>query len=186
MQLRGIIGDTHQAELVWLGVNVSGSDNIEVDSPVRGIPLSLRTKIDTTFDGTFVRAAYRYAQSIPGVDAAFILGLQYVDADTDFQSQAINLFASGDSLMPVIGVYVRANPLPGVNLQASVVTTNIDINDTITRFTDLELGANFSFLHSFYGGIGFHILSAEFENDSENVDLEIKFTGPMIYAGLNW
>lgn len=178
-----IVGDTHQIELSYLGLDVTAADTF--DEQVRFGALVYRADIEVTssLDATLLRAAYRHRSGGPSVRSGFLLGLQYADVEATLSARSIG--SSHEDLqaaLPVIGVFAEIEPAAFLAIDLRVAAGAWDWDNSNVTFVDASAAIRL-LLYPFFAGFGYRYVDLEGEDTGVPLDVELNFAGPQLLGG---
>lgn len=187
LSLTAVIGGFHQ-----LGINYFRLDMSENARAVRtftfdGLEFPQDVALHSTLESTFLRGFYRMNIGNTLARGGIEAGLQYLDLEAGIEADNIGFSrASAEAVIPYIGGYFRAHPLPFLGFRCSLMGSQWDIADVEATWLDMEVGAELTVFSSFFLSGGYRQITMDASYDPEDLDIDLTFSGPFVLVGMEW
>ncbi len=116
-----------------------------------------------------------------------VAGLQHINYDAELSARAVG-HATEDvaAILPIIGIFCMAHPLPFIGFRASAVGSRWDYDHVEASFMDVEIAAEWTLPGGLFAAGGYRHLTIDASDDEDPADLDVTMTGPVVYIGFEW
>ncbi|MCX6996728.1 MAG: hypothetical protein NTV49_06500 [Kiritimatiellaeota bacterium] len=183
---RLIFGDMFQVGAEYFRFSMSAENNIHrvIKFSDREYPVDADVK--SRLESTFLRGFVRLNFGSDMVHGGFLVGGQYMAFNAQASSTLVGSTERGvQTGMPIVGAFLEVSPIPILNLRGSVTGFKWDFGNITAKFIELEGSALLRF-DPFFAGAGWRYLQAQGTYAQYPVDVDIRLSGPVVFAGLKW
>lgn len=178
------LGRRHQFMFDFSALESSSSVNAPASINFPGLRIGKGARMRTEIEMRSFGTAYRYKLGNDVVSAGLSLGLQYRHYDVAIKSGSVGRESSSGTLVPTVGAFVAAHPLPLMNIKASVTHGRFNIGSGDSAVVDFQVAALMNIPPVFHLGIGYRALAVDYEGS--DIDLNLKARGPMASIGMRF
>ena len=183
---RLILGDLFQVGAEYFRINMSAENTIQRVVKFQDLEYPVNADVATSLESTFLRGFARLNLGPDTVHGGLMIGGQYMSFDAQASSSLVGSTEQKiQTGMPLVGAFLEVNPLPILGLRGSITGSKWDFGDINARFLDAEITALLRYELLFAGG-GWRYIEVKGSYAQYPVDVDIKLSGPMIFAGVQW
>ena len=166
--------------------NMSAQNIINRDVRFHDLVFPVSADVDSSLDATFVRGFVRINVGPDWLHGGVYGGGQYMDFDAKASSSLLGSTEKDQKAgMPYVGAFLEGSPTDWLALRGSVCGFSWSFGDIDARFVDVEADAMLTF-DWFYAGGGYRYISIHGEDSTYPVTVDLKLTGPLVFAGVRW
>lgn len=181
------LGDRFQLGAEAYQLSVGGDGNVSRTVSLFGFTTGLQSDVASDVDLTLARLFARYNIDIDGFRLGLEGGGQYADAQAELNSDLAGSFDVGtETVIPYAGLRAEFRPLEAFVIRGSLLYSSWEIDDIETSFTQLDLSAHGEFGKNVIIGGGYRQLDIEIDAPDDNVFADLDFSGPIVFAGLQF
>lgn len=182
----GVIGSNHQLAFSYLDFGFSASKRIARDIMFDGQYFPQGFRVDSDFDATLWRIAYRFVSGSDEIQGGFLIGLQFASADAKATAaEVIHASQSADFVLPVIGGLLEWRPNSYLGFGGNLTMGSWNWDDVEATFMDLDASARL-YVDYFFAGAGYRYLAIDSEDESTPITLDVSFSGPTFFVGASF
>lgn len=184
LQGTAYIGETHQLALSYLNFDSSARTTLSRPLTLGPTAFPEAAVLSTAWDVQLMGAGYRYVGGSDAWQSGFLVGLQHVSAELTVSAEDTPR-SRGDltSWCPVIGVFANWQPAMIAGLHGSLNGGAWDTSSTSMTYMDAQASVRL-LLYPFVAGLGYRHLACQGDDTSQPFELDIRFSGPVLMAGL--
>lgn len=183
---RLILGDLFQVGAEYFRFNMSAENNISRVIKFNELEYPVEADVATRLEATFLRGFVRLNAGSDIVHGGLLAGGQYMTFDARASSSLVGSTEKDvQTGMPLVGAFLEVAPAPFLDLRGSITGFKWDFGDITAKFIELE-GSALLRIDPFYAGAGWRYLQAHGVYDQYPVDVDIRLSGPVVFAGLCW
>jgi len=183
---RLILGSLFQVGAEYFRINMSAQHTISRVIRFHELEYPVNADVATRLDADFVRGFARLNLGPETVHGGLMIGGQYMDFNARASSSLVGSTAKDlQTGMPLLGAFLEVNPASFLQLRGAVTGSKWDFGNINARFVDAELTALLRYEFLFAGG-GWRYIQAKGTYDQVPLDVDLKLSGPVIYAGVQW
>jgi hypothetical protein len=185
---RVVFGDTHQIGVDYFAIDMSAENVIDRDIRFSDLDFSISERVASQFEATLIRGYYQINGGGETARGGIILGGQYARFEASASSDATGSASEDvDAGTPFLGVHMALQPIPELRLAGSFLGSQWDYGDVDATFYDLELTGSLILGEHLVLGGGYRYINidAEYE-DADFIEVEVTFSGPILFAGFEW
>ena len=183
---RLILGDLFQVGAEYFRFNMSAENRIQRVIKFNDLEYPVDADVATRLESTFLRGFFRLNFGADSVHGGLLAGGQYMAFNVRASSSLVGSTEKDvQTGMPIVGAFLEVTPAPFVSLRGSVTGFKWDFGNITAKFIELE-GSALLRLDPFFAGAGWRYLQAQGTYDQYPVDVDIRLSGPVVFAGLRW
>ena len=181
-----LLGDVIQFGVTVFGAEADASKVISRDIQFRDLNFNASSRVTSEFDATIGRAFLRMSSPTDGFHIGAEAGFLYAGLSASARASGIgSAEAEADAGMPYAGLHLSLNPVDAFSVHAEGRLSKWEINDYEVEYVDLEVSARLHLNVLFIGG-GYRNMGIQVVDETENIDVDLEFSGPILYAGFEW
>ena len=180
------LGTVHQVCLSYLDLGLQSRFETEEEFLLGATEYPAGTALRNTLDVQAVGGGYRYAAGGDNWASGFQLELQWVElelvaSDPEGQKERSDLRQA----LPVAGFFADWKPAFFLSLGGVLRFGAWDWQETSLTLMDAQASARLLF-HPFILGGGYRYLALQGDDTSQPMEVDLTFSGPVLYAGLTF
>lgn len=181
-----LLGDVIQFGVTIFGAEADASKVITRDIQFRDLNFSASSRMTSEFDATIGRAFLRLSSPTDGFHIGAEAGLLYAGLSASARASGIgSAEAEADAGMPYAGLHLSLNPVDAFSIHAEGRLSKWEISDYEVEYVDIEVSARLHLNVLFLGG-GYRNMAIQVIDEPDNIDVDLEFSGPILYAGFEW
>ncbi len=180
------IGTVHQVCLSYLDLGFQGRLETEEDFLLGATEYPAGTALRSALDVQAMGGGYRYASGGDNWASGFQLELQWVElelvaSELDGPKERNELRQA----LPVVGFFADWKPAFFLSLGGILRFGAWDWQESSLTLVDAQASARLLF-HPFILGGGYRYLALQGDDTSQPMEVDLSFSGPVLYAGLTF
>lgn len=184
---RIILGTGHQLGVEYLEAAFEGLNELDRSITFGDQTFRASATLASKVDITAIRAFYRFTMGSEVMRGGIVLGGQYVGLEAIAAASGVGVEETEvQAGIPLIGAYLKANPLPFLSFWGNIVGGGWSYSGIEATYFDAEAAVRLTPLPFVYAGLGYRQLSAEVTDEEDIVDFDLTFRGPVAYVGFDW
>ena len=181
-----LLGDVIQFGVTVFGAEADASKVITRDIQFRDVNFSASSRVTSEFEATIGRAFLRLSSPTDGFHIGAEAGLLYAGLSASARASGIgSAGAEADAGLPCVGVQLSLNPVDAFSIHAEGRLSKWEISDYEVEYVDIEVSARLHVDPFFIGG-GYRNMGIQVIDEPDNIDVDLEFAGPILYAGFEW
>ena len=181
------IGGDHQFGLSWLSFETDASAQLVRAIRFEDLDFNIDSPVTSSLDATLVRGVYKLNLGDPSMQIGLIVGGQYLDVSAEVASPAIGRADADISAgMPIAGADLRARPAPWLRLRGGATGFFWEFDNVEALYIDARADAAILFADHFLVGAGYRVIQIDAKDSNEPLEVDLTFSGPLVYAGFTW
>lgn len=169
----------------YMKMEAEGDNTITRNIQFKDLNFTASSRVLSEFSGDFVHAYLRLGVPGEGFSIGGEAGGVLADVEASAAASGIgSASASARAPMPFVGGHLTLN-ISGLTIKGNVRYANWDIDDIEVEYLDWEVSGRLEVSVFFVGG-GYRAMDIQLADTGENYDVDLGFSGPVVYAGLVW
>jgi hypothetical protein len=179
------LGDLGGFGVEFMRMEAEGDNVISRNIQFKDLNFTARSRVMSEVNADFLHAYLRLGVPAEGFAIGAEAGGVFADLEAAASASGIGS-ASADARagMPYAGGHLSLN-ISGFVIKGSIRYSKWDIDDFDVEYLDWEVSGRLEVKPFFVGG-GYRSLDVDLVESKENLELDLGFSGPVIYAGLVW
>lgn len=180
-------GDVHQLGADFFTLDLSAKSTIDRTINFSDLTFRVQDNIQSSLEATLVRGYYRLNVGSETVSGGLLLGGQYIGIDAEASSQTVgSASAEAEAGAPIVGAHLTLHPLPLFLIEGSLIGTSLDFGSIEATYYDAEISGSLVIPPGLLLGGGYRYIDIDGEYDDEDIEVDLQFSGPILFAGFHW
>jgi hypothetical protein len=181
------MGDRHQFGASYLHLDISADNRIARTLRFEDLDFHIDSAVSSSLEATLIRGAYRFRFGDKAFSAGLIVGGQYVDLSADAASPDVgSARADASAGMPIVGADFVGLPVDWLQLRGGAVGFSWEFDNIEAVYLDVRADAAVRLANHWLLGAGYRHVRIDSVDDSEPVDIDVTFAGPVVFVGVAW
>jgi hypothetical protein len=169
----------------YMKIEAEGDNTITRDIQFKDLNFTARSKVLSEFNADLVHAYLRLGVPAQGFAIGAEAGGVFANIEATAAASGIgSASASARAPMPYAGGHLTLD-ISGFVIKGNVRYSKWDIDDIEVEYLDWEVSGRIEVKPFFVGG-GYRSMDIQLADSGENYDVDLGFSGPVVYAGLVW
>ena len=180
------MGFTHQLVLSYLDFELTGQGALQEDARFGNADFLAGQELNGSLELQALGAGYRYAGSGDAWSSGFSVELVWFEVEAR-ASASRGEWEKGDLdlVLPAVGVFAEWKPAMFLALGGSLRGGAWDWQETSLNFMQAQADVRLLF-HPFVLGVGYRRLALQGDDTSLPLELDLNFSGPLVFAGITF
>jgi hypothetical protein len=178
----------HAMEFSYVSLKRSGERTINGSINWGEVTFPVNSKVDTSFDSTVYRIAYRWSPvNENGTELSMLLGAHWTTLKAAMHTSAgtISDDASVDFPLPTIGIRASQAFADNWRITGFGQALKLKIGDYDGSLLNGSVAVEWAFMRQAYAGLGYNYYKYKLTAEKENAKgkFDFRFDGPALYVG---
>ena len=181
------LGSTVQIGASYLKWNASGQERISRTIVFRDLRLPVAADVSSEVEVEIIRGFLALNLGPETAGAGLVGGVQYFQLSGTASAPGVGrASASAQAPMPIIGGRLWLSPTSRILLQARALGMSWEFDDIDATYLEFEAAAHLYLSANVFAGGGYRHIDVDVTDKSEIIEVDLSFSGPVIYAGFAW
>lgn len=180
-------GEQHQFGVSWLSFETDADARLVQAIRFEDLLFNIDSTVSSSLDATLIRGAYKWNLGEPDMRIGLIVGGQYLDVTSEVAATDIGRAdADIQAGMPIAGAEALVQPAAWLQLRAGVVGFAWEFDNVDAVYIDARADAAVVLADHFFLGAGYRYIQIDAEDKDEPLDVDLTFSGPLVFGGVSW
>ncbi len=184
---RCVFGERHQGVFSAFVLEASAQNTIDRLIRFGENQFRINERISSSIDITVIQGYYRFNIGTDIFHGGFLAGAEYIGISAEVSSARLGK-AQGDvdTAMILLGGFAESNPVRFLRIRGTLMAGTFDIGDVAATYFDFELAAMAVIPGGFRAGLGYRYIAVDAEDTKLPVEIDLSFSGPILFLGFEW
>lgn len=185
--LRCVFGDRHQGVFSAFKLEASAENTINRPFRFGNNRFHINERISSSVDLTVLQGYYRFNIGPDSFHGGLLAGAEYIGISAEASSPRLGK-AQGDvdTAMILLGGFAEGNPTSFLRVRGALMAGTFDIGDVSATYLDLDLAVLAIIPAGFHAGLGYRYIRVDAEDTKLPVEIDLSFSGPILFVGFEW
>ncbi len=180
-------GSTLEVGASYLNFSSSARETISRTIVFRDLRLPVNADVSSEVEVEIIRGYLGLNLGLNRVGGGLLGGIQYFQLEGSASAPNVGRArAKAQAPMPIVGARLWLRPFNRLYLRGHALGMSWKFDDVDGTYIEYEAAAHLYLTKNLFAGGGYRHIDVDVTDKSEIVEVDLSFTGPVIFAGFAW